>query len=236
MSSDIIQWFGVTLEIILVVIAVIKFYGKKVIENNFNEKLENHKHDLNLITEETKFSYGRMNQDFGLWTVKRHEAYANIHATSAEAISRVIKLRGIMSCPDYEHFSEEEIERILKDRHFIQSDIDSVIKVWESDRHFAMKQFNKLDKLYREHQAQLAWGKANNTLIESQLYVSDDTYKMLDALLRDTYFLLTNYRSGYWNEEKGKEEEALASMIPENFKKITVKMRTELSGNYFIDQ
>lgn len=157
MSSDIIQWFGVTLEIILVVIAVIKFYGKKVIENNFNEKLENHKHDLNLITEETKFSYGRMNQDFGLWTVKRHEAYANIHATSAEAISRVIKLRGIMSCPDYEHFSEEEIERTLKDRHFIQSDIDSVIKVWESDRHFAMKQFNKLDKLYREHQAQIAW-------------------------------------------------------------------------------
>lgn len=67
------------------------------------------------------------------------------------------------------------------------------------------------------------------------MYVSDDTYKMLDALLRDTYFLLTNYRSGYWNEEKGKEEEALASMIPKNFKKITVKMRTELSGNYFID-
>ncbi|HWR44207.1 hypothetical protein [Sporomusa sp.] len=222
----------ITIEIIAAVWLGIRLYAKKAVEHRFKEKLEDHKHDLGLIAEKAKFNYGRMNQDFGLWTVKRHESYAKLHNATAEAISKVMSLRGFARIPNYEQFCKDEIEQLLKDRNYIQTDIDSVILHWDSDKKNAMKQFAKLDKLYREHLAEVACSEAQNALIDSQLYISTDTYGMLDELQRKVYFLLINYRAQYWDEIKGKEEDELKKYIPEAWKQVTSKMRSELSGGY----
>lgn len=233
MSDDMIKILVfVTIEIIVLGIAGIKLYGKNVIENGFKEKLEDHKHDLNLITEETKFNYGRMNQDFGLWTVKRHESYAKLHNATADAVSRVMRLRGLVRIPDYEQFSKEEIEQLLKDRNFIQADINAVVSYWDSDRQRAMRQFNKLDKLHREYMAEVACAEAQNALIDSQLYISTEINSMLEELHNKVYSLLIDYRAEYWDEAKGKREEELRQYIPEAWRQATSKMRSELSGGY----
>ncbi|MCM3730057.1 hypothetical protein M3196_00035 [Fictibacillus nanhaiensis] len=48
---------------------------KSKINNYFSTALENHKHDLSLITEQTRFDYQRKIHDFGLYSGKRHEYY-----------------------------------------------------------------------------------------------------------------------------------------------------------------
>lgn len=222
----------ITVEVALAVWLGIKFYAKKAVEHGFKEKIEDHKHDLGLITEATKFNYGRLNQDFGLWTVKRHEAYAKLHAAIANAVSRTMGLRGFMRIPDYQQYSEEEIEQLLKDRNFTQADIDSVLLWWDSDRGCALKRLNNLDKLHREYLAEMAYGEAQNALIESQLYTSAEINTKLEELIGKVYKLLVSYRAEYSDEAKRQEEASLREFIPEDWKQITTKMRVELSGGY----
>ena len=222
-----------TFEIIVIFWGAAKFFGKKAIEHAFNEKLEKHKQELNLITEEAKFNYSRMSQDFGLWTVKRHEAYAKLYIAIAESISKVFHLRGLGSMPDFRRFNKDEIEEWLKNKNFLQEDINLVALQWTNNNDIALRELSRLDKMFNEQQAEIAYKNFNNVLVETQIYMSDEIYKKLKPLLSQTGRLLYSYRAAYYNEEKNKQENELHEEIGNSWNELATLMRNELSGGYF---
>ena len=48
------------------------------ISHKYQKAIESYKHELNTINEQQKFNYQRWITDFGLFTQKKHEAYAEL--------------------------------------------------------------------------------------------------------------------------------------------------------------
>src|SRR4051812_19620253 len=58
----------------------------------FDHALEQHKHDLQQITESSRFDYARRIQDFGLYAVKKHAVNARLYRFLLELEGRLSEL------------------------------------------------------------------------------------------------------------------------------------------------
>jgi len=196
-----------------------------------------HEQKLQVMTEGVKFDFARRQQDFGLYSTKRHEVYLKLHQALAEAQSRVIRLRGYRELSDYSKYSKEEIKKWLDDNGLGQEQKDTVLSRWDSDKTGAVAEVHKLLKLLEEYQASVAIGEANNILIEFQLYMSDIIVFAVRELVKNLKLLLINYKSlASVDVTKLEEQRILKIKIEEEVDTVTGRMKQELKKGYYDDE
>lgn len=185
-----------------------------------------------------KFDLNRREKDFSLYSSKRHETYLLLHQAILEAKSAVMSQRGYIDFPDFNRYSFSEIKSWLDKHHFADIEKNIVLNLWEKDKKEAVKKANELEILLRYYDADRAVIKAKNTMLDYQLYLSEEIFLCSDQLISDIGKLNINYRPSdldFDHVKLHKESEEIKIRINDEFKDITEKMKAELQTGYYED-
>ncbi|WP_462394005.1 hypothetical protein [Mitsuokella multacida] len=203
-------------------------------KSSLQEGLDKQDRVYQSMLELKKFDLNRREKDFSLYSSKRHETYLLLHQAILDAKSKVFSLRGFTTTPNFYIFSFSEMESWLNEHSFVDSQKKSVLDIWERDKTEAVRKVNELVKLIRESDASLATNKANNTMLDYQLYLSEEIFASSSRLISDIYKLNINYQSSNYNPVKTHEEsELLKEKVNNEFDEITKKMKAELQKGYY---
>ncbi|WP_440960437.1 hypothetical protein ACN6KS_21305 [Paenibacillus nitricinens] len=167
--------YFISIPMLLVVIwAGIRYYAKKSVDQQFAKKLEQHKHDLQLIIEQNKFDIQRKMHDFSLYTTKRHEIYTKLYSLFMTAQGSVASMWGYRQIPDFAKFNAEELKKYLLENDVIEEKMIYFLNNWEfSERRETAKEIQKLYNNIEIMKARKEVIKTHNEHLYSRLYLSD---------------------------------------------------------------
>lgn len=203
-------------------------------KSSLQEGLDKQERVFQSMLEATKFDLIRREKDFSLYFSKRHETYLLLHQAILDAKSKVFSLRGYTTTPNFYVFSFPEMEFWLNEHSFVDAQKKSVLNLWETDKMEAVKKANELVKLIRENDASVAADKANNIMLDYQLYLSEEILSLSNELISNIYRLNTNYQSSDYDPVKAhKESELIKKEINNEFDELTKKMKAELQKGYY---
>lgn len=213
------------------VLYLIRALIKDKINNYFGKKMENHKHNLQLITEQAKFDYQRKIQDFGLYTTKRHEAYAEVYKLVLIAYGKVTDLRGLRRVLSFEDYDSEDIKKYLEEKKIPTRKITEIVGKWDVDREIAVKEIRGYEKLRFFQEARNDYAEARNYLYLNELYMADEIVKDVGNVLERLGKLLINYE--YPDAGTRTENQSLIKEIDGGLVTVKDSMRKELSISYY---
>lgn len=146
--------------------------------------------------------------------------------------------RGYIDFPDFNRYSFSEIKSWLDKHHFADIEKNIVLNLWGKDKKEAVKKANELEILLRYYDADRAVIKAKNTMLDYQLYLSEEIFLCSAQLISDIGKLNINYRPSdldFDHVKLHKESEEIKIRINDEFKDITEKMKAELQTGYYED-
>lgn len=207
-------------------------------KSSLQEGLDKQERVFQSMLEVTKFDLNRREKDFSLYSSKRHETYLLLHQAILDAESRVMSLYGYTNFTDFSKFSLSEIEDWLNKNSFVDAQKHSVLDFWKDNKTKAVNNAVYLENLLRQNKADVAVGKAKNTMLDYQLYLSEEVFSLSSKLILDIGKLNTNNKllgSRVVIEAVKLNEESviLRDRINEEFREITKKMKTELQKGYY---
>lgn len=216
---------------------IIPQWVSKVIDNEFNKKLETHKYELNKLTEEAKFDYQRMLSGFNLYAPKRHDAYARLHSSAMKAKNYIFGLRGARTEPAFTDYDENDIQEYLKEVLILPNGkVNEVVNLWKrGDQVMAKKEIRRYLKIKAYRDATNCFIDAYQCFFDSSLYLSDRAKQVTQLLLTDLRSLLINYNIEYKDMDLREENEQLKTDIEKNLEELTLIMKEELSKGYYKD-
>ena len=97
------------------------------ISHKYQKAIEAYKHELNAINEQQKFDYQRWMTDFGLFTQKKHEAYAELYKLILIADGSLERLSGFRSVPSFNEYTRADMEKYLGDQHIVEGFIPQLV-------------------------------------------------------------------------------------------------------------
>lgn len=167
--------------IVLVVSAAlwggVKYLTRKNVDRIFNQKMENHKHELQTILEFNKFDLQRKMHDFNLFNTKKHEVYPKLYELILMAEGKLFSLQGFRQVPDYIRMNVEELERSLKLNYgFDDVDLKWILENWESDKENVFEELKKLLRRVEIGNARSAVYDAQNFYLLSRLYLTEEIF------------------------------------------------------------
>ncbi|GAV11334.1 hypothetical protein [Paenibacillus sp. NAIST15-1] len=171
-----IDWGSYIISIPLILATVwagLRFLAKKYVEQEFSKRIENHKHDLNLLVEANKFDIQRKMYDFNLYTTKRHETYMKLYNLFLEASSRVSRFQGIRQIPDFKNFSNEVIAEYLRRFNLSESEWLTIAENWNNGTDpYLVKKVESYYNINEVREMEAAYVKAKNEYLLTRLYLS----------------------------------------------------------------
>jgi hypothetical protein len=234
----------------------LQFIAQKAIDLKVTEKVQEHKvkmdkqleayktelqHDmkiheqkLQVLTEEAKFKFNCLSQDYNMYSKERYTTYVAIRKKLLDAVSYTLGLRGLVQIPDFSAFSKKEVEEWLNEHNFGQQHKDSVLKIWDEYPQSAVRRLQELHKLYNEHTASNAYADAHNLILDSDLFISDELMPLLNATKLKVHELLSKCKlAKHVGEDQivkwVEDEQALAKELPELLIQVTAQMKAELT-------
>jgi hypothetical protein len=82
---------------------------EKGVDHRFEERLQDHKHSLEVATEQAKYEFQRQLADFNLYAVKRHNAAETIYAAVRVAHGHVVNLFGLARGLTFQEYDDKDI-------------------------------------------------------------------------------------------------------------------------------
>lgn len=233
-----------------------EFVAKKTIDFKVSQKMQEHKagldkqleayktelqHDikvheqqLQVLTEEAKYKFNCLSQDYNMYSKERYTAYVAMRKKLLDAVSYTLGLRGLVQIPDFSKYSKEEVEAWVDDHKFGQFHKDSVLSIWDTYPNDAVKRLQELHKLYNEHTAANAYAEVHNYLLETELFISDELLPMLHNTKNKIFELQGKYKYAKDVDRKDlpkwvEQEQILAKEVPELLKVVTARIKMELT-------
>src|ERR1035438_4153898 len=160
------------------VVGLIYFIGEKFlstkIENIFNKKLEEYKHQLNLSTESAKFDFQRKIQDFSLYNRKKHKTYLKLHRILLESEARICGLYGGQSELTYQEHNEKDIRKLMETENFPEGKIEEIFQLWQyKGKESAINEMKKFLRIIEVKKADNSFILLKNHYWNSKLYFSN---------------------------------------------------------------
>lgn len=202
------------IEVIVAIIGIsanllILYFNKKVefgVKHHYDEHLEKFKHDLSQISKKIEHDFIFRNQDFALWTTKRHEAYAKIYAFLNTTLN--LLYNGI-------DIHEYVIRLQYVNKDLTEEKLREEIRTSETEK---MRDIN------------IACDNIRLLFLEYQLYFSNEISKKLEELLGNINLFNCSYMLGFLENRPSREE--LTQTCKNLFIEIAQMMKRELSGDY----
>jgi len=239
---EILKTIGIPAAVWTILFFATKKYLENTIAASFDKKLEDHKHDLQIASEEAKFDFQRKIEDFNLFVTQKHEKYSELYGKLLEAFSRVTNLYGLKSELTYEEHNEADIRRIMEKENFPEGKIQEIFQIWEAkDKSEAIDQMKIFKRLVEFQKASRSIQEARSYFRPAQLYFSDDLVDLIEEFFSKLNHAQSNYEinhnfhtgmpHGYTDLVKeGREAENKAKDF---LSEITSQMKKELSVGYY---
>jgi hypothetical protein len=152
------------------------------VQHQFNERLQEHKHTLEMAAEEAQFEYQRRIADFNLYSAKVHDSYAELWKRIRYAYSRVIDLRQERSL-EFEYYNADDVESRLTREEIPSGKRTAVLKIWNDDRPAGVKALNEVLRYKQLHNAVNGIIEANAAFLSNELYLSDEVSQLTGIFL-----------------------------------------------------
>lgn len=227
-----------------ILLFIIRNWLKGNINSHFNKKLENHKHDLQKITEDIKYDYQRKIHDFSLFSNKKHEVYAELYKLLNDANSKIkIATAVFRQYPDFRNQQFEKVEKYLKEYPVSDDTIEHVRSKWISDRNEGIKEFQRAVDMEKVIKADESRTEAYLYLINNELFLNDEVaenaHDIADKLrllvISEHHKVLDGYegisRKDFYNEQREHNK-----TIDEKLKIVKVSMQKELAIGYYQEE
>ncbi|MCG7377399.1 hypothetical protein MH215_10365 [Paenibacillus sp. ACRSA] len=225
-------------------LAALKFWGKAYINQQFNKKLEDHKHDLSAIMEVSKFDLQRKSYDFNLYTTKRHESYVDLHNSLLGTQGCISNFnRGLERSPHFAFVQYEDLKHFLESNNLRPDRIEYFLGLWTK----IPSSDNPLNKELREHFKQQELKRLNDSLVNSlnksllvSLYLSEEVTRSTEAIIIEMHkaydfieqFCLSHSPEDVKYIEFGNAME-ISKEISSSIKSLRLQMKKELSVGYY---
>ena len=85
-----LNWGTIGTSVVLSVIGTVLLLPRKFIDNLFNKSIKKYEHKLVTLSKQAEHDFIVRNQDFNLWTIKRHKAYSMIFEALLHAYTSII--------------------------------------------------------------------------------------------------------------------------------------------------
>lgn len=214
---------------------------KKWIKSFFDKKLENHKHNLELVTRQIDHDYQRRLHDFNLYATKVHEVYAMLYSYFAEAkTSTDIATSLFRQYPDFTQFSEQRLVDYLKEKQADSKRIDDILFHFQNKHLLALMVQGHTD-LVAISEADKLKVKAIRYWYQSELYLSEEASKLLNTISDSLQSSLVDERMLAFDKLNGKNPryenisnfEETRKSITNDLIKLKETMQLEISGGYY---
>jgi hypothetical protein len=226
-------------------IAVIAFLSRNItkgyINNYFKNKLEDHKHDLQQITEEIRYDYQRKIHDFSLFSSKKHEVYAYLYKLYNKANTDVkIATASYREYPDFKKNDSEEVEKYLLEMDINKDVVEKIKNMWSGDKEKAFKEFQNAIDFKKLITADRSKYEAITYFWDHSIYLSRDIEQSskdindcLKEIIHKEEYRIIDGNEGIKKSEFYKGQRNLNLQIDGHLRKIKEYMRKELSIGYY---
>lgn len=211
---------------------------EKRIDHHWTTKLEDHKHQLDVLTEGARFDYARKIHDFGLFSSKRHEVYSHLYEAVRKVHGGVVGLFGYNEYPNLLGHSTDELRETLKCEGFLEADREDILSLWTTDsrdRDQAQRRVHTLLRQRAKNQADRLWAEAWNEWLLSEIYLSDSVLEKCGEILRrlNSIRMDARFEHFYANRTKYEERARDTEQVNNDLGALRKAMREELMrGDY----
>lgn len=87
-------------------------------KSNLQHDMKIHEQNLQVLTEQAKYRFNCLSQDYNMYRKERYNSYVNIRKKLLDAMSYTLGLRGFGQIEDFTKLSKEEVVDWLDERKF----------------------------------------------------------------------------------------------------------------------
>ncbi len=146
------------------------------VETQFAERLEKHKHELEMLGEAARHTYQKRITEFGLFVEKKHAVVAEVYSQFRVAHGGVIDLRGLGRMLTFEEFNTNDITDYMKKRGITDGKQREVLSRWDSDRARVIQDdLRPYLRMLDIQEAGKTLAEARNSWLLNELYFSTQT-------------------------------------------------------------
>ena len=155
----------------------------KRIDFEFAAKLENHKQDLEVLTESAKYDFQKKLTNVGLHTSRRPEAYNEAYRAARVAHGLLLNQRGLRQVPTFEEYNADDVMAYLEGRKAPKGFIEEMRRNWETDRPAAVRTLGPYARMLDLQAAENAFTEAKNSAYINELYFSDPVVERCSSFI-----------------------------------------------------
>jgi hypothetical protein len=177
------------------------------VEHRYQKAIEAYKHELNTISEQQKFNYRRWITDFGLFTQKKHEAYAQLYRLILIADGSLERLYGFQELPSFEEYTRADMEKYLINQHIVEGFIPQLLDDWETSRDKCIRKIHDYQTVIGFQKADKARTDASNYYLLNSVYFSElieEIVSELLTLLAHQYVIHRQSRIEHYSDKAGR--------------------------------
>lgn len=203
-------------------------------KKEYDKELKEYEQRLTVLNERVKSELSRQSEDFKLWTVKRHQAYVELHEAIIELVKKIREIKNVGK-PKFEEFGEKRIKELFTELNVSNGEIDDLLQKKD------VTELANWWHLKRQIVIALEFGKVEQSLEKLGLYVTPGVKKTISEYIGKLFKMWQEYSARAEEEIIGKStKDFLISMKinsaeteeEEVREELLSIMRNELSGNY----
>ncbi len=215
---------------------IMKLISSRV-EHKHQKAIEAYKHELNAINEQQKFNYQRWITDFGLFTQKKHEAYAELYRLVLVADGSLEGLYGFRQVPSFDEYTKEDMKKHLLNLNIVEGFIPQLLEGWETSREECIRKIREYQTMIEFQKADRARTDASNYYLLNSVYLSETVEKITTeilTLLGHQYVFDYQSRVEHYSDETGRaERKQIKEKKPVLIKELKATIRKEMSVGYY---
>lgn len=148
---------------------------KNIVRTESDRALADYRHGHDKALAEANAKHQKLLRDYGQYSAKRHDVYAQLYKRVRIANDRYASLLGFLSTPDFSKYDEEDIESYRKTYKLRARDVRKALELQSANDSIALgKHLDRLHWKVLVHRADRAFASAKNTEALYDLYLSDD--------------------------------------------------------------
>ena len=210
------------------------------ISHKYQKAIEAYKHELNAINEQQKFNYQRWMTDFGLFTQKKHEAYAELYRLILIADGSLELLSGFRSVPSFNEYTRADMEKYLRGQHIVEGFVPQLMDGWETSRDECIRKIREYQTMIDFQKADKARNDASNYYLINSVYLSETVEEIVTEILKligHQHVIDEHSRVEHYSDESGrKERKEIREKKPALIRQLKAMMRKEISTGYYTEK
>jgi len=181
-----VEWKEIIISSIALIGAIwagVQYLVKKLVDQRFNKRLEDHKFELQVLLENNKFDFQRKVQDFSLYTSRKHAIYAELYDLFLRADGYVRRLLTQPNITLQDFYDKQDLAYNLSKADIPVHIANRFVEDWENkNREDTISELIKYLEQFEYIRTKDAVNNAKNTFLVNRIFLSEETHKIMSEL------------------------------------------------------